>query len=76
MAEHPVHNNELAAARSIFFQAVIKARHVIVVVAQEGPHGEQAPVHDAGVILLVGDHVFSPSHHGADGAEVGLKPVE
>src|SRR5512136_2301673 len=72
-AEDSIHHNELAGCRSDSSQAVCEAGHVIMVKTHQGAQGQQATVHDTGVVLLVGDDIFTASHHGTDGTEVGLE---
>ena len=38
------------------------------------PQRQQAAVHDAGVIALVGEDVFALAREGADDAEIDLEP--
>ena len=63
-AEHAIHHDQLASIRREAGKHTVQVLHVVVAVALHRPKGQAAAIHDAGMVVLVGDHVIAPSHQG------------
>ena len=71
--EHAVGDDQHAVLAVDLLQDALQLRHVVVAVAQHLTVAHLAPGVDAGVVLLVADHIVVAVHQGGDDAHVGLE---
>ncbi len=70
-AEHGVGNHQLGSAGRRFLQPLLQIIQVVVLETQELGARHHAPIHNAGVVELVREHVIMASHQRGDHRKIG-----